>query len=87
MARRRTHGAHRCWDLERQVRLTAGSLVLAGLLTGTVAPRATWFSGAVGAGLVFAAVSNTCAMGQLLSALPHNQRDHVHLADVTRRLA
>ena len=52
-----------------------------------MAPRATWFSGVVGAGLVFAAVSNTYAMGQLLSALPHNQRDHVHLADVTRRLA
>ena len=86
-AGRTVRTGHERWDLERQVRLTAGSLVLAGLLTSTVAPRATWFSGAVGAGLVFAAVSNTCAMGQLLSALPHNQRDHVHLADVTRRLA
>lgn len=75
------------WDLERQVRLVAGSLVLSGVLASTVAPRAKWFSAAIGGGLVFAAVSNTCAMGQLLSALPYNQRDQVSLEDVKRRLA
>lgn len=75
------------WDLERQVRLAAGSLVLTGILASTVAPRAKWFSAAIGSGLVFAAVSNTCAMGQLLSTLPYNQREHVTLADVKKRLA
>ncbi|WP_019310297.1 rhodanese-like domain-containing protein [Kocuria rhizophila] len=75
------------WDLERQVRLTAGSLVLSGVLASTVVPRAKWFAAAIGGGLVFAAVSNTCAMGQLLSALPYNQRDQVTLEDVRRRLA
>ncbi|RFU21735.1 rhodanese-like domain-containing protein [Geodermatophilus marinus] len=62
------------WELERQVRLAAGSLVLAGILGSTVAPRATWLSGLVGGGLVFAAVSNTCAMGAALARMPWNKR-------------
>lgn len=65
-------GAQR-WDLERQVRLAAGSLVLAGILGSLVAPRLKYLSGAVGGGLVFAALSNTCAMGTLLSRLPCNR--------------
>jgi rhodanese-related sulfurtransferase len=62
------------WELERQVRLVAGSLVLGSILTSTVAPRAKWVAGAVGGGLTFAALSDTCAMGMLLSKLPHNRR-------------
>lgn len=61
------------WDLERQVRLVAGSLVASGVLASTVVPKAKWLSGAVGGGLVFAALSNTCAMGNLLSRLPYNR--------------
>lgn len=61
------------WELERQVRLAAGSLVAAGVLASTAAPRLKWLSGAVGGGLVFAAVSNTCAMGNVLSRMPWNQ--------------
>lgn len=63
------------WDLERQVRLVAGAIVLAGVLASTVVPQAKWISGGIGAGLTFAAVSNTCAMGSLLSKMPHNRRD------------
>jgi rhodanese-related sulfurtransferase len=62
------------WELERQVRLAAGSLVLGGILASTVAPRAKWLSGLVGGGLVFAAVSNTCAMGTALARMPWNKR-------------
>jgi rhodanese-related sulfurtransferase len=62
------------WELERQVRLAAGSLVLAGILGSTVAPKAKWLSGFVGGGLVFAAVSNTCAMGTALARMPWNKR-------------
>lgn len=62
------------WELERQVRLAAGSLVLAGILGSTVAPRLTWLSGLVGGGLVFAAVSNTCVMGTALARMPWNRR-------------
>jgi rhodanese-related sulfurtransferase len=62
------------WELERQVRLAAGSLVVAGILGSTVAPKAKWLSGFVGGGLVFAAVSNTCAMGMALAKMPWNRR-------------
>lgn len=61
------------WDLERQVRLVAGSLVLSSVLASAAAPRLKWVAGAVGGGLTFAALSNTCAMGMLLSKLPYNR--------------
>lgn len=61
------------WALERQVRLVAGSLVLGGVLASTRIPAAKWVSGAVGGGLTFAALSNTCMMGNLLSRLPYNR--------------
>ncbi|CCG02570.1 YgaP family membrane protein [Blastococcus saxobsidens] len=62
------------WDLERQVRFAAGSLVLTGILGSLVAPRAKWLSGLVGGGLVFAAATNTCAMGMALARMPWNRR-------------
>ena len=61
------------WDLERQVRLVAGSLVLTGVLVSLAWPPALLLAGGVGAGLGFAAVTNTCAMGALLAKLPYNQ--------------
>ena len=61
------------WAMERQVRLVAGSLVLTGVLTSTVFKPAKWLAGFIGAGLTFAAVSNTCAMAHLLSKLPYNR--------------
>ncbi|MFP5372294.1 MAG: rhodanese-like domain-containing protein [Actinomycetes bacterium] len=74
----RTGGAvnrgRQSWELERQVRLAAGSLVVAGIVGSTVAPKAKWLSGFVGGGLVFAAVSNTCAMGMALARMPWNKR-------------
>jgi rhodanese-related sulfurtransferase len=64
----------RTWELERQVRLAAGSLVVAGILGSTAAPRAKWLSGFVGGGLVIAAVFDTCAMGMALARMPWNKR-------------
>ena len=61
------------WDLERQVRLVAGSLVLASVLASVAFPPAKWLAGAVGAGLTIAALTNTCAMGLLLGKLPYNR--------------
>ncbi|WCO66327.1 rhodanese-like domain-containing protein [Iamia majanohamensis] len=78
-------GASR-WDLERQVRLVAGSLVLAGIVGSTKAPRLKYLSGAIGAGLTFAAVSNTCTMGALLSRLPYNQGATCDIDQVVREL-
>ena len=61
------------WDLERQVRLVAGAIVLLSILASLVWPSARFVAGFVGAGLVFAAVSNTCMMGMALARLPYNQ--------------
>ncbi|WP_327681457.1 rhodanese-like domain-containing protein [Kitasatospora sp. NBC_00458] len=69
----RVAGARAVWGMERQVRLAAGSLVLLGVLADLVLPGARWLAAAVGAGLAFAAVTDTCAMGAVLGRLPHNR--------------
>jgi rhodanese-related sulfurtransferase len=61
------------WDLERQVRLVAGAIVLLAVLASIAWPPARFVAGAVGAGLVFAAVTNTCGLALLLSRLPYNR--------------
>lgn len=61
------------WDLERQVRLVAGLIVALSVLASLVVPGAQWVAFAIGAGLTFAAISNTCAMGMLLARLPYNR--------------
>jgi rhodanese-related sulfurtransferase len=62
------------WDLERQVRLAAGSLVVLGLVGGKfVSPKIRTLAGLIGAGLTFSAATNTCAMGQAISAMPWNK--------------
>jgi rhodanese-related sulfurtransferase len=62
-------------SIERQVRIVAGSLVLAGVLLGWfVHPGFFGLSGFVGAGLVFAGVTDFCGMGLLLARLPYNKR-------------
>jgi len=59
----------------RQVQIVAGSLVFLGTVLGAlVSPWFLIFSGFVGCGLVFAGVSNTCAMAMLLAKLPYNKR-------------
>ncbi len=63
------------WDLERQVRFTAGFLVLTGVLLAVfVHPYFIGLPGFVGAGLVFAAITNTCGMGMILAKMPWNRR-------------
>ncbi|HEY6855169.1 MAG TPA: rhodanese-like domain-containing protein [Mycobacterium sp.] len=61
------------WDLERQVRLLAGSLVVASVVGSTAVPRLKWLAAAVGSGLAYAAVTNTCAMASALAKLPYNR--------------
>lgn len=74
------------WDLERQVRLVAGSLVLAGIVGSIWVPGLKWLAGFVGAGLTFAALSNTCMMGILLSKLPYNRGAACDVDSVVREL-
>ncbi|MET8507388.1 rhodanese-like domain-containing protein [Streptomyces sp. NPDC004787] len=62
------------WAMDRQVRLTAGTLVLLGLLLALlVHPAFQLLSAAIAAGLVFSALTNTCGMAALLAKLPHNR--------------
>ena len=59
----------------RQVQIVAGLLVFLGTVLGAfVSPWFLILSGFVGCGLVFAGVSNTCAMAMLLAKLPYNKR-------------
>ena len=63
-----------CWDLERQVRMVAGSLVVTGLVGGSfLSPKFRILAGAIGAGLTFSAATNTCAMGKALASMPWNR--------------
>jgi rhodanese-related sulfurtransferase len=65
----------RTMSLERQVRIAAGSLVLLGAGLGWfVHPAFIGLSAFVGAGLVFAGLTDTCGMGMLLARMPWNQR-------------
>ncbi|MFD6968963.1 rhodanese-like domain-containing protein [Streptomyces sp. NPDC059949] len=61
------------WGMERQVRLTAGALVLTGLALGLAHPAFQLISAAVAGGLAFSALTNTCGMAAVLAKLPHNR--------------
>lgn len=62
------------WSLERQVRLIAGLMILAGtILAVTVSPVWVYLAMFVGAGLTFAGATNICGMASLLALLPWNQ--------------
>jgi rhodanese-related sulfurtransferase len=61
-------------SLERQVRIAAGSLVLIGAVLGFIVhPSLIGLSAFVGAGLVFAGVTDTCGMAMVLARLPWNK--------------
>lgn len=61
-------------SLERRVRIAAGSLVLLGAALGYfVHPAFIGISAFVGAGLVFAGITDTCGMAMLLGRMPWNQ--------------
>jgi rhodanese-related sulfurtransferase len=70
-----TRGTVKVISLERQVRIVAGSLVFTGAMLG-------WFvhagflglSAFVGAGLVFAGITDFCGMGLLLAKAPWNKK-------------
>jgi rhodanese-related sulfurtransferase len=62
-------------SIMRQVQIVAGTLVFTGTVLGHfISPVFLILSGFVGAGLMFAGISGTCAMANLLAKLPYNQR-------------
>ena len=60
-------------SLQRQMQITAGSLVLLGVALSHSHPAFIWLSAFIGAGLVFAGVTDTCPMMMLLARMPWNQ--------------
>jgi len=61
-------------EIQRQVQITAGLLILAGLLLAwLVSPLFLGLSAFVGAGLVFAGLSGWCGMARLLGLMPWNR--------------
>ena len=60
-------------SLERQVRIAAGLLVLLGAGLSFVHLAFIGLSAFVGAGLVFAGITDTCGMGMILARMPWNQ--------------
>lgn len=61
------------WDMERQLRLVTGSLVLASILLSVLWWPAIFIAVIVGGGLVYAAATNTCSMAVWLGKLPYNR--------------
>jgi len=65
----------RPWSLERQVRTAAGSLVLITLALAFFVSRYFLLGTAfVGAGLIFAGVSDICMMANVLGRMPWNRQ-------------
>ncbi len=73
--------------MERQVRFTAGTVVLLGLLLGlAVHPAFQLLSAGIAGGLVFSAVTDTCGMAVMLARLPHNRPRRADLDATLARL-
>ena len=79
-------GTSETWAMDRQVRLVAGSLSLAAILASVLVPTAKWLAGGVAAGLTFSAVTNTCAMGNVLARLPYNKGSGCDVTEVLRQM-
>lgn len=67
-------GGRNVMSLERQVRITAGLFIVLGVIAGALLhPAAYWLSALIGAGLVYAGLSNTCGMSMVLARFPWNR--------------
>lgn len=68
-------------ELQRQVQIVAGTLIVLGAVLGaTVSPWFHALSGMIGAGLVFAGVSGFCGLARVLMKMPWNRRAAVAIS-------
>jgi rhodanese-related sulfurtransferase len=82
-----TYGRQR-WSVERQVRGLAGMLILAGVAGSWLLwPPLALLAAAVGGGLAFSAVTDTCGLGLLLTKLPYNRAATCDVGTVLQDLA
>jgi rhodanese-related sulfurtransferase len=80
------NSGRRRWSLERQVRLVAGALVATSVLASLALTPTIVVAGLVGTGLVTAALTDTCALGNLLARLPYNRGRRCDVRAVVREL-
>ena len=70
-----TRGTTKVISLERQVRIGTGTLVLTGVLLGWFVHRGFYgLAGFVGAGLIFAGITDFCGLAIILGKMPWNTR-------------
>jgi len=75
-------------SLERQVRIAAGGLAATGGLLALLAnPLFAAVPAFIGSGLVFAGITDTCAMGMLLARLPYNRGASCDVAGIVHALS
>ena len=68
-------GEKKRMPLERQVLLSAGLIVLTGVVLGfTVSPKWFFLSGFAGIGMIFAGLTGWCGLALLLAKMPWNAR-------------
>jgi len=68
------NGESKTWSLERQVRFTAGLLILTSVILGfTVSQYFFVVSGLFGVGLTFAGATDWCGMAMVLARMPWNK--------------
>jgi rhodanese-related sulfurtransferase len=61
-------------SLERQIRIITGTIVFVGAVLGWIIhPAFISLSAFVGAGLMFSGITDTCAMGMMLTKMPWNK--------------
>lgn len=61
-------------SLDRQMRITAGTLIIIGVYVGVLQyPLGFWLSGLIGVGLIHAGLTNSCGMSMLLTKMPWNR--------------
>lgn len=74
------------WTVERQVRLVAGGIVVGSIAASLLWPATRFIAGGVGAGLVYAALSNRCTLGAVLARLPLNAPPRADVEQALTRL-
>jgi len=66
-------GPNQVWSMDRQVRFTAGLLILDGIALSTINANWLFLAAMVALGMVISAISDTCAMATVLQLFPWNR--------------
>ena len=74
------------WSSERQIRFITGSVVLVSVALSVFVPWLKWIAAFIGGGLTFAALTNYCAMEQMLTQMPWNRSNRADVGAVVDKL-